>query len=133
MKDKKTGLVSGSPGTGPSTIGGNKIECLKSVRFPINSFNSKYTAVYNIGPTWTNFQAVLGLDNATKPGTEAHFQIYVDDMPVDTGHLLDFFSTKEVNIDVTGKSRLTFATEGIKFGGVGNNGVATWCDARFTK
>lgn len=125
--------VSGDPRTDPSTIGGNKVECLRSARFPINSFNSKYTAVYNIDPSWTTFHAVLGLDNVTKSGTEAHFQIYADDVPVDTGHLLNFFSTKEVNIDVTGKSRLTLVTEGVKFGGVGNSGVATWCDARFTK
>lgn len=124
--------VSGDPGTGPSTIGGNKVRCLKSVRFPINGFNSTYTAVYNIGPTLTTFHATLGIDNGTKDGAKVHFQIYVDDASVDTGYMLDFLSTKEIEINVTGKSRLKLVTEAVDAGGVGNTGHATWGDARFT-
>jgi hypothetical protein len=122
----------GDPGEGPATIGGNKIDCGRSVRFPINGFQGQYTAEYRIDKTAAVFRATLGIDNATKPGAKIHFLIYLDDVLVNDGYLLTYYDTQEFKVSVKGKSVLKLFTEVVASGGVGNTGRSVWGNARFT-
>jgi hypothetical protein len=126
--------VSGTFDTGTSMIGGNKVECGKSLLFSLNTFSSHRSAVFNIRPGLTTFTVVLGLDNGTRDGVKAHFQIYLDGAAINTGYILDVLSVQEVSVSVTGKSRIELTTDGTENGGgTGHVGDATWCDARLTK
>lgn len=82
----------------------------------------------------TTFAVKLGLDKGTENGVKAHFQIYLDGAPINTGYTLDVLSVQEVSINVIGKSRIELVTDGTENGGgTGYVGDATWCDARLTK
>jgi hypothetical protein len=123
----------GDPGEGPATIAGNKVTCLRSIRFPINGFQGEYTAVYPIEAQWNTFRATIGIDNRTKPGAKIHFLVYLDDALVNDGYLLTYYDSRELKIDVRGKSVIKLYTEVVEAGGVGGTGRSVWGNARFTK
>ncbi|GAB3836648.1 NPCBM/NEW2 domain-containing protein [Kribbella italica] len=123
----------GDPGEGPATLGGNKVVCGRSVRFPINGFASKYTAEYAIDAKATWFRATLGIDSRTKPGAKVHFLIYLIGTPIDDGYLLTYYDVKEIKVPVKGKAVLKLVTEAVEAGGVGGTGRSAWGNGRFTQ
>jgi hypothetical protein len=123
--------LEGAPGTGPATIGGNKIECGRSLRFQINGFQGGYTATYGIGASAVFFHATLGIDNKTKPGAKVHFLVYLDGALVNDGYLLSYYDTREFKVGVKGKSVIKLVTEVVASGGVGGTGKSVWGNARF--
>lgn len=134
LADIKLDPSSPSPETGVSTIGGNKRECGKSLLFSLNTFQDAPSVRYDIPAGWTTFTTTLGLDNKTRDGVKAHFEIYLDDEPINAGYTLDLLSIQEISVPVSGKSYLTLKVAGVENGGgTGRVGNATWCDARFTK
>jgi hypothetical protein len=122
----------GDPGEGPATLGGNKVECGRSIRFPINGFQGGYTAEYGIDAHSSTFRATLGIDNKTKPGAKVNFLIYLDGELVNDGYLLTYYDTQELKLSVKGKSVLKLVTEVVAAGGVGGTGRSVWGNARFT-
>jgi hypothetical protein len=123
--------LEGAPGTGPATIGGNKIECGRSLRFQINGFQGGYTATYGIGASAVFFHATLGIDNKTKPGAKVHFLVYLDGALVNDGYLLSYYDTREFKVGVKGKSVIKLVTEVVASGGVGGTGQSVLGNARF--
>lgn len=122
----------GDPGEGAATLGGNKVECGRSIRFPINGFQGGYTAEYGIDAHSSTFRATLGIDNKTKPGAKVNFLIYLDGELVNDGYLLTYYDTQELKVSVKGKSVLKLVTEVVAAGGVGGTGRSVWGNARFT-
>ena len=123
----------GDPGEGPATLGGNKVVCGRSVRFPINGFASKYTAEYGIDAKATWFRATLGIDSRTKPGAKVHFLIYLDGTAINDGYLLTYYDVQEIKVPVKGKAVLKLVTEAVEAGGVGGTGRSAWGNGRFTQ
>jgi hypothetical protein len=126
--------VQGSSNTHVSKLfdGRETREFNSSILAGINSFSPTYTYVYVVDNGWKFFRATIGIDVSSKPGAEVHFRVYLNDVAIDSGHVLTMQETKDLVIPVSGKSQIKLVTDVQKSGGVGNSGRSTWGDARFT-
>lgn len=91
------------------------------------------TIVYNLNKEYTRFTADIGLDDASKGLGSVEFKVLADDKEVYNSGIIndDTIPPKSIDIDVTGKSKLTLIVTDAEDGS--RNDYAAWGNAMLHK
>jgi hypothetical protein len=125
--------VEGSPGSGVATMLNHDYS--NSVWFGINTFqNDEKWATYVLPEGSGTFDATIGFSDDSEPGAKVHFQVFLDENPVDDGQSLVVGETVELpTVSVEGAHHLKIKITFLESGDVGPNGKAVWGGAKVEK
>jgi alpha-galactosidase len=90
--------------------------------------------IYRLAKRCSRFSAVVGVDDETQGAGTVKFEVWADDeklYPIDAGQVSNGTSpARSIDVDVTGKYRLTLLTTSAGDGPAGDK--ADWADAKLT-
>jgi hypothetical protein len=89
---------------------------------------------YALGGKWRTFEAMIGLDDGSRPNTEARFNVYLDRSLVHNGYAVTRDSPRKISVSVVGVKflRLQAQPTAGDLDSCVSIGTAVWGDAKLS-
>jgi hypothetical protein len=89
---------------------------------------------YALGGKWRTFEAMIGLDDSSRPNTEARFNVYLDHRLVHNGYAVTRDSPRKISVSVVGVKflRLQAQPTAGDLDSCVTIGTAVWGDAKLS-